>query len=207
MINRRRVSARAPSKKEGLLEAFQQKVDIEVQKSGLRSTGSLFLKEARDEHMRSITKHVEEGESNKTGPIPGKLQRYPFGGSSATPPSTPTSARQQGKRTPPPQLLRRPSLVQELMTQQPSMRDVRVGGVKLTVAELNMYEQMFSHYDKDKSGTIDRTELRLLLQELGRKVTDAEMATLMNELDKDGNGLIEFAEFLQGMDRLNQIFG
>jgi len=81
---------------------------------------------------------------------------------------------------------------------------VRVSGVRLTAAELSLYEQMFSHYDKDKSGTIDSNELRGLLSELGRNVSDEDMALLMKELDRDGNGLIEFSEFLQGMDRLNQ---
>jgi Ca2+-binding EF-hand superfamily protein len=33
-----------------------------------------------------------------------------------------------------------------------------------------MYEQMFSHYDKDKSGSIDTNELKALLAELGRQV-------------------------------------
>lgn len=35
--------------------------------------------------------------------------------------------------------------------------------------------------------------------------TDALMVTLMGELDKDGNGLVEFPEFLHGMDFLNTL--
>jgi hypothetical protein len=31
------------------------------------------------------------------------------------------------------------------------------------------------------------------------------METLMKELDKDGNGLVEFPEFLHGMDILNDL--
>jgi Ca2+-binding EF-hand superfamily protein len=31
------------------------------------------------------------------------------------------------------------------------------------------------------------------------------MVTLMKELDKDGNGMVEFPEFLHGMDFLNNL--
>jgi len=76
---------------------------------------------------------------------------------------------------------------------------------KLTAAEISLYEQMFSHYDKDKSGSIDANELKALLAELGRQTSDELMVTLMKELDKDGNGLVEFPEFLHGMDFLNDL--
>lgn len=45
---------------------------------------------------------------------------------------------------------------------------------KLTASEISMYEQMFSHYDKDKSGSIDANELKALLAELGRQVRNDE---------------------------------
>lgn len=200
MINRRRVVNRTPTKK-GLLEAFQQKVDIEAQKSGLRSTGSLFLKEAREEANRATVQKTEDH------PEPGKTKEpIPSRGSPST--SKTASPKLQpithAQRRAPPQLIRRQSVLQDLR-QNSSFLDVRVSGVRLTAAELSLYEQMFSHYDKDRSGTIDSNELRSLLQELGRIVSDEDMAMLMKELDKDGNGLLEFSEFLQGMDRLNQL--
>lgn len=41
---------------------------------------------------------------------------------------------------------------------------------KLTAAEIALYEQMFAHYDQDRSGSIDTHELKALLSELGCKV-------------------------------------
>lgn len=54
MTQRRRITNRASGKK-GLLEAFQQKVDIVSKRAGLKNTGSLFLQEAREEHERGST--------------------------------------------------------------------------------------------------------------------------------------------------------
>lgn len=178
MLQRRRVASRATSKKGGLLEAFQQKVDIESQRAGLKHTGSLFLQEARDEHYRSMAYEQRA----KGSPTPVNRNE-----------SVSPSARKRMS------LARRPSIsITDLGT-------VRVGGNKLTAAEIALYEQMFSHYDKDKSGSIDSNELKALLSELGCKVTDDLMDPLMKELDKDGNGLIEFPEFLHGMDYLNNL--
>jgi hypothetical protein len=39
MLQRRRVTNRSSNNKKGLLEAFQQKVDIESKRAGLKNTG------------------------------------------------------------------------------------------------------------------------------------------------------------------------
>lgn len=53
--------------------------------------------------------------------------------------------------------------------------------------------EMFKKYDKDGSGAISRDEFAQLCSDLGVKdQTGAGLAAL----DKDGSGVIEFAEFL-----------
>lgn len=47
--------------------------------------------------------------------------------------------------------------------------------------------------------------MRAVLNELGKKVDNKELEKLMNDLDNDGSGEIDFEEFLKGMERLDQL--
>jgi Ca2+-binding EF-hand superfamily protein len=51
----------------------------------------------------------------------------------------------------------------------------------------------FAKFDLDKSGTIDRAELGLLLAEWGISGVDEQ---LLDSFDKDGNGTFCFPEFV-----------
>ena len=50
--------------------------------------------------------------------------------------------------------------------------------------------------DKDKSGAIDATEVRDLMLMLGMTPTMADVQDLVREIDVDGNGVVDFEEFL-----------
>ena len=56
-------------------------------------------------------------------------------------------------------------------------------------------EVIFEVYDSDGSGTIDLEELRLMLVDLCVPVTRKELEDLALQLDADGSGDIDFAEF------------
>lgn len=62
-------------------------------------------------------------------------------------------------------------------------------------------KQLFRYCDKDDSGSIDKDELGSVMHELGKDLTDEELSTLMTQLDSDGNGDIDFDEFLEGMGK------
>lgn len=47
--------------------------------------------------------------------------------------------------------------------------------------------------------------MRAVLNELGKKVDNKELEKLMNDLDNDGSGEIDFDEFLKGMEKLDQL--
>lgn len=49
------------------------------------------------------------------------------------------------------------------------------------------------------SGTIDAEELGTVLRSLGNQPTDEEVEDMIKEADKDGNGTIDFAEFIEMM--------
>ena len=52
----------------------------------------------------------------------------------------------------------------------------------------------FAVFDKDSTGSISAAELRHVLHNLG--VDEDEMEEMMKEADKDGNGLINYNEFV-----------
>ncbi|EPQ03106.1 Calmodulin [Myotis brandtii] len=64
-------------------------------------------------------------------------------------------------------------------------------------------EEAFSLFDKDGDGTttITTKELGAVMRSLGQNPTEAELQDMINEVDADGNGTIDFPEFLTMMAR------
>lgn len=56
--------------------------------------------------------------------------------------------------------------------------------------------RMFSLMDRDGSGKISKDELRDLLHSQGHYPSDAELETMMGEIDADHSGEIDFDEFV-----------
>ncbi|XP_012944996.2 neo-calmodulin, partial [Aplysia californica] len=55
--------------------------------------------------------------------------------------------------------------------------------------------ELFRIFDKNHDNTISSSELGKMLRCMGMEVSEAEVATIMKELDKNGNGKIEYREF------------
>jgi len=70
---------------------------------------------------------------------------------------------------------------------------------KLSHEEIENYKKAFSIYDKNGNGTIEENELLFLMRTLGENPTEDQMSIIMHEMDTDGNGKIDFEEFLQSM--------
>ncbi|KAG8806496.1 hypothetical protein FRC18_006063 [Serendipita sp. 400] len=70
-----------------------------------------------------------------------------------------------------------------------------------TVKQIAEFKEAFSLFDKDGDGTITTKELGVVMRSLGQNPTDAELRDMINEVDVDGNGTIDFGEFLTMMAR------
>jgi len=57
----------------------------------------------------------------------------------------------------------------------------------------------FDVFDKDKSGSISRDELKSLMDSLGQKLSESELDQIMNTVDENNDGEISFQEFKQMM--------
>lgn len=55
-------------------------------------------------------------------------------------------------------------------------------------------KERFEHFDKDKSGFLDRDEVREAMAEMGSRPTDEELEEFYTECDMDGNGLIDLVK-------------
>ncbi|KAJ2741996.1 hypothetical protein GGI20_004793 [Coemansia sp. BCRC 34301] len=82
------------------------------------------------------------------------------------------------------------------------MKDEPVTTTKpLTEEQRAEYAEAFALFDKDNDGSITATELEAVLKSLGQNPSKAEVQDMVNELDTDGNGKIDFEEFIALMQR------
>ena len=74
----------------------------------------------------------------------------------------------------------------------------------LTQEEVDACGIAFNKFDADGSGTIDRQELRAVLEAMGQTPTEEELFQMIAECDKDCSGDIDFHEFLDMIERQSQ---
>ncbi|XP_076095369.1 uncharacterized protein LOC143066261 [Mytilus galloprovincialis] len=67
-----------------------------------------------------------------------------------------------------------------------------------TIAE---FKEAFGLFDKDNNGQITSSELGTVMRSLGQNPTNADITEMINEVDSDGSGTINFAEFTKMMGK------
>eukprot|EP00958_Prasinococcus_capsulatus_P011629 scaffold1156_cov394-Prasinococcus_capsulatus_cf.AAC.17 len=63
------------------------------------------------------------------------------------------------------------------------------------------FKEAFGLFDKDGDGYITTKELGTVMRSLGQNPTESELTDMIQEVDADGNGTIDFPEFLNLMAR------
>ncbi|KAG0475719.1 hypothetical protein HPP92_015405 [Vanilla planifolia] len=73
---------------------------------------------------------------------------------------------------------------------------LKVIAENLSEEEIKGLKQMFANIDTDNSGAITYEELKTGLARLGSRLSEAEVKQLMDAADVDGNGTIDYIEFI-----------
>ncbi|RLN97904.1 hypothetical protein BBJ28_00011596, partial [Nothophytophthora sp. Chile5] len=85
----------------------------------------------------------------------------------------------------------------EIVDLEQNTEDDEAEAPDFSAQELALAREQFAHYDADSSGSISATELHKLFSSLGEPLTLANVRELIQEVDTDGNGEVDFDEFLQ----------
>ncbi|CAM9563600.1 unnamed protein product [Choristocarpus tenellus] len=70
---------------------------------------------------------------------------------------------------------------------------------ELTAEEREDYQEAFNNFDKDGNGTIDQSELGVVMRSLGYSPTNEQLKEMMSKVDEDNDGVLTFGEFVTMM--------
>lgn len=73
----------------------------------------------------------------------------------------------------------------------------------LTQEQIQAFQEAFAIFDKDGGGTIDAAELQKTLEECDIYVDGNDLVEILMTIDHDGNGEVDFEEFLNLMTNTN----
>merc|ERR1712138_229508 len=85
----------------------------------------------------------------------------------------------------------------ETMSRRGAAKKKAKGG--LSEEQIEEIREAFNLFDADNSGAIDVRELKAAMRALGFEVKKEELKKMISDIDNDGNGSIEFGEFLEMM--------
>lgn len=70
----------------------------------------------------------------------------------------------------------------------------------ITPENMNDLKHAFAQFDKNDDGFISKQELAEAMSKLGHIISNEELDEIIKAVDKDGNGLVDFKEFINLMD-------
>ncbi|KAL5961344.1 Calmodulin [Taenia solium] len=60
----------------------------------------------------------------------------------------------------------------------------------------DMYREAFSKFDVNNDGVIDSNDLKELMKNIGKQLSDKEILEMILEADKNGDGVVDYNEFV-----------
>jgi len=85
---------------------------------------------------------------------------------------------------------------------RPSIKKIKkMSKSSLSSEQIQEFKEAFSLFDKDGDGTISTKELGTVMRALGQSPTESELNDMINEVDSDQSGSIEFDEFIALMEK------
>ena len=88
---------------------------------------------------------------------------------------------------------------QKITTKQEAFNPKNYEKYGLTEDEVIEIKEAFDLFDSDHSGTIDTEELKQALSNLGINAKNQTLQNMMNDIDKNQSGTIDFTEFIELM--------
>uniref|UniRef100_A0A7S0X7Z3 EF-hand domain-containing protein n=1 Tax=Mantoniella antarctica TaxID=81844 RepID=A0A7S0X7Z3_9CHLO len=82
-----------------------------------------------------------------------------------------------------------------------TVQDLLKCAQELSEEQVAEFKECFALFDADGSGTVDTSELGTVMKSLGQKMSDEDLAFIIQEVDADSSGTVDFAEFLGMMGR------
>ena len=76
-----------------------------------------------------------------------------------------------------------------------------MAGLKFNTDQIAEFKEAFALFDKDGDGMIPTKELGTVMRSLGSNPTEAGLQDMINEVDAEGEGTMNFTEFLSLMAR------
>ncbi|XP_023336313.1 calmodulin [Eurytemora carolleeae] len=69
----------------------------------------------------------------------------------------------------------------------------------LSAIQIGQFQDAFVRYDLDADGVVSSKEVGQIMRAIGQNPSEAEIQDMVNLVDKDGTGNIDFPEFLSMM--------
>ncbi|ELT99615.1 hypothetical protein CAPTEDRAFT_148693 [Capitella teleta] len=82
---------------------------------------------------------------------------------------------------------------------QPRIRPKKQQAEEANPMQIRILKEIFEAFDQDKNGVIDREELAQVFAELGKTYSEKQVQRMIDLVDKDGTGTLDYEEFLQAV--------
>ncbi|XP_051157313.1 calmodulin-beta-like isoform X3 [Leptopilina boulardi] len=172
-------------------------------RSKARSASTSSFRSLSQARNKPADGHVnQKGLTGQKAPLAPGQKVAPGAKGAAKPAQKPSAQKGQVKVTPKAASVKTGKNKKKGHKQQYDLRvTINLSEYGLSEDQVAEFKEAFMLFDKDEDGTITMAELGVVMRSLGQRPSETELRDMVNEVDQDGNGTIEFNEFLQMMSK------